>query len=1130
MGQWCRRVLAVTVSMAQLIGPARSWGDVIPQINAPGGAVKITRSYQQQPLKCDGTDPTSGLTKQPGVTKGFEPSSPGVEVAPSFNSGNKTVTVWGQGWFSESDQTMTLSAGGGAAWMDGAGSVLNFFNLASSTAPAYRAPIGSFVTLTPGSVSGNAPTALSERDADGTTRLFTVFDSTTVLRLAKLTDKNGNAIAYSRDALGRLTHVQDVHGRTYDVAYDNNGYAARLNDSGGRVVVYTHDAAGHLTGETGPVGALSYQYDAANRMTRIGYPNGGVHNYVYDAQGRVTHEDDGAGQNALDYAFYGSSSTVTDALGRTTVYQYVNKQGYKKPTAVIDPAGNLTQYAYDGNYALAAQTDALGRTTQYVNDAKGNVVALTDAGGGRSSTDYDPLYSLPTLQVDPLNHTTVLSYDVQGDLIRVQDPMGGITRMSYDTMGHVAARLDPLSHETDYAYQTNNGALASVTDPLARTTNMTTDPLSQVTLNTDPSGKPTHYEYDLAGNVTKVTDALGHVTRYTYAPGRSTKLLATVTDANGHATTFGYDAQGRVTSVTNALGQTKTSQYDAKGNLVQTTNARGQVTTYTYDALDRLTRKTMPEGQINYSYDAAGNLLTASHYNGSSIANTYDALNRLTQQVQTLPNGYAATIGYSYDAAGNRTSMTTPWGNFSYAYDANNRLIKLTNPQNRVFTFAYDAAGRRTQLNYPNGVQTSYTYDSAGQVLSINAKRTSDQVVVSSVAYTYDAAGNRTSMTDWEGTHSYGYDDLHRLTSAQHPATTVLPVASETFSYDGVGNRLADAQIGGYTYDAANRLIQNNRFAYAYDADGNLTSKTEKATNLTTTYGFDSKNTLVGTTLPDGTQWAYKYDVTGRRVNKSSGTAIGSTSAYIHDGPNVLAVLDDANNAVGVFTNELNIDGHLTIHELSGADYSYHTDDIGSIISLVDSSGAPFEKIDYLSFGLPLILSQTGVQTASALINLFLFTGEQFDSETHYYFYRGRQTYDLTTGRFSQEDPAGQFPLQQYFGPSKEDSNLYVYALNRPTTLRDPLGLFAPMSGGPGNLLLPPPAPPKSPPPICTTGGGGNGGGGGGGNGCHWDGLAPFIAGPVKICILNCHYDFPGVSLDFHWPVSVPMNFNCRSL
>ncbi|MBI4356063.1 MAG: RHS repeat protein [Candidatus Omnitrophica bacterium] len=48
--------------------------------------------------------------------------------------------------------------------------------------------------------------------------------------------------------------------------------------------------------------------------------------------------------------------------------------------------------------------------------------------------------------------------------------------------------------------------------------------------------------------------------------------------------------------------------------------------------------------------------------------------------------------------------------------------------------------------------------------------------------YTYDAVGNRATLTDRLGLHQYGYDALNRLIQATNP--------TETFSYDPVGNRL----------------------------------------------------------------------------------------------------------------------------------------------------------------------------------------------------------------------------------------------------------------------------------------------------------------------------------------------------
>jgi len=1027
-----QRVLAVITIMA-LLCPADSWARVIPTITAPVAVYTVKAAHKDKVYcGCEGVDPTTGLKCVPGQELTHPAASPALVAAPVFNSGSNLITVWGRGWTSDSDQSIALSEDRSATWIDGTGAQTTFFATSASTvtAPAYSVPINSYLTLTAVTASSGVPTGLLVKQKDGTKLQFGVAESTSVLRLSLLTDRVGNTVAYTRDSQGRLTHLQDVHGRYFDISYNPAGYVSTLADSGGRSSSYVYDAQGHRTSETGPQGTTGYAYDAQNRMAKITYPNGGVKNYMYDVSGRVLTEDDGAGQNALSYAYYGSSTAVTDVLNRTTVYQYTKQQGLTKVTSVTDPDGRVTRYAYDANLNLASITDTLGRVTTYTYDANGNVTVMKDPAAGLTRASYEPVFNHPTAITDPLNHTTNMAYDVLGNLTQIQDAAAAVSKKSYDSMGHVTQDLDPLGHATAYGYEPSNGALASVTDPLGHTTLMTTDPLSRVTLNTDPTNKTTQYQYDVAGNVTQVTDAMGNVTHYTYDPGRSQKLLKTVTDANGHTTTFGYDAQGRVTSVTNALNQTKTSQYDAKGNLVQTMNARGQVTTYTYDALDRLTRKTMPEGQINYAYDAAGNVTQITHYNGSSIQNTYDSLNRLTQQIQTLPNGYAATIGYTYDAAGNRTSMTTPWGGFSYQYDTANRLIKITNPQSKMFTFAYDAAGRRTQLNYPNGVQTNYTYDSASRVLSIIAKRTSDNVVVSSVAYAYDAAGNRTSMTDWEGVHSYGYDDLHRLTSVQHPVATVLPVRNETFSYDGVGNRLADAQIGGYAYDSANRLTLNSSFTYTYDADGNLASKADTGTS--TTYSFNSFNQLTGLVLPNSTAWTYKYDGNGRRVEKSSGTGAGQTSGYIYDGPNILALLDSGNNPAQIFTNGLNIDEPFSMRQASGTEYAYHQDALGSVHSLTDFSGILSERYSYLSYGLPFVTVSGGSRSAVSIAgNFLMYTAREFDVETGFDNDR-RRTLDPITGSFTAEDPLGVV----------SGTNLYQYVGSRPTGRVDPYGLY----------------------------------------------------------------------------------------
>jgi RHS repeat-associated protein len=432
----------------------------------------------------------------------------------------------------------------------------------------------------------------------------------------------------------------------------------------------------------------------------------------------------------------------------------------------------------------------------------------------------------------------------------------------------------------------------------------------------------------------------------------------------------------------------------------------------------------MPEGTISYTYDAAGNMLTASSYNGSKLQMTYDSLNRVTQVIQTLPNGYQATISYSYDANSNRTGMTTPWGSFSYGYDALNRLTSVTNPQSHMFTFSYDADGRRTQMVAPNGVTTVYTYDNASRITSITATNGSS-VIVSSEAYTYDSVGNRLTMTDGEGLHSYMYDNVYRLTAASHPAGTSLPIQSETFSYDPVGNRQGDAQITGYTYDAANELTSNSSFTYTYDSDGNQTGRTGA------TFSYDSQNELTSVTTNSVT-WNYLYDVKKRRVEKSSGTASGQTVYYVYDGTNILTILDGSNGLINVFTNGLGVVGeHLLMHTTGGSDYIYSLDGLESTRAITDSSGNIVETYKYLAYGQPVIQNPSGnVLSASTVGNSFMFARSIFASESGLTL-NWRRYYDPTTGRFESKDPIG------FAG----GTNIYAYAANNPIYWTDPFGL-----------------------------------------------------------------------------------------
>ena len=66
-------------------------------------------------------------------------------------------------------------------------------------------------------------------------------------------------------------------------------------------------------------------------------------------------------------------------------------------------------------------------------------------------------------------------------------------------------------------------------------------------------------------------------------------------------------------------------------------------------------------------------------------------------------------------------------------------------------------------LSTGNDKTNTFGYDALNRLLSMAL---SDG---KSVAYTYDAVGNRLTMLDWRGTTTYSYDLLNRITSVQTP-------------------------------------------------------------------------------------------------------------------------------------------------------------------------------------------------------------------------------------------------------------------------------------------------------------------------------------------------------------------------
>ncbi len=186
---------------------------------------------------------------------------------------------------------------------------------------------------------------------------------------------------------------------------------------------------------------------------------------------------------------------------------------------------------------------------------------------------------------------------------------------------------------------------------------------------------------------------------------------------------------------------------------------------------------------------------------------------------------------------------------------------------------------------------------------------------------------------------------------------------------------------------------------------------------------YDHENRLIQSTI-SGITSASTHNGDGLRTSYSLG---GSTTNYTWDVAAGLPVVltDGTNDYV------YGLDGVSATDTSTGTQTQTYLlyDGLGSTVGLTDATGSSTASYSYDAFG--ALRSSVGGGS-----NYWLFTGEQRDSDSGFYYLRARQ-YDPTIGRFFTRDPL----------PSR---NRYAYVGNNPVNALDPyvllcdLGLFDP--------------------------------------------------------------------------------------
>jgi YD repeat-containing protein len=650
-----------------------------------------------------------------------------------------------------------------------------------------------------------------------------------------------------------------------------------------------------------------------------------------------------------------STYTLTFEDGRVHKFSASGRLEWQR-----DRNGNQTALSYNGNGHLISVTDAVGRVVTFTPNSNGTIAQVSDSIG--VIADYE--YSIGTTHLKTVTYPDGSKYKFEYNttavagkvyLATVKDALDNVLEThQYNSQGRATtSELDGGVEK--YTINYTNSQLSTVTDALGRVSKYSYKHQYGRKTLTSVEGvcgcgaggsETTAYEYDWVPRITKETDALGRITRYTYDLDGNLLLRDDpigdqkwTYDSNGRVLTYKDRADSALPDlVTTDNATSLTTPFSYTGNLTVggPTNAVSYISndindprTVTYHNANGLLSLDMyyiwhssvgDSGfQVEKSTDNSNWIgVTTSVYSTSNIGGGWTR-KRIRNLNITGANYIRITYlnnnaTYPWSLGIDSVTLTTPSTVYTVAttYDANGNLLTTTDALGNVTTLAYTPLGQLSTITDARNNSTSLTYDTYGrltQVTDANSKNTT---------YGYDTRARLTSRTNaLNETTIFEYDLNNRLEKVTHPDTNY-----REFTYDLAGRRTAVKDERGnttsYGYDNAYRLTSITDPLYhttsiGYDLMSNVTSRADALGN-TTNYEYDDFNRLKKVVFPPATTGATRleesitYDKAGN-VKTRVDTA-GRTTSYDYDAIDRLFKITDPLLKLTQF--EYNLRSHLT--------------------------------------------------------------------------------------------------------------------------------------------------------------------------------------------------------------------------
>jgi len=842
---------------------------------------------------------------------------------------------------------------------------------------------------------------------------------------------------FEYDADDRLVRIKDRFNNTITIERDSEGKATSIVSPDGYTTTLTVDSLNDLTRAEYDDGT-GYDFVYENSlMTEETDPNRNLFVKTYSAIGRIEQTED---PELGIWQFF----NVKDEVEKIFTYGFTTSESNRYEVAIST--------LENGDTSLVT-TNQDGSTSEEIRQADDLKETFTSSG---VITVIDKVIDLKTLLEIPQTVTTTL-------------PSGLSKSISFDK-SYAENNTDTSELTVTMTEGTNSSSIIenfktgerTITSAEGRVSTLNFDPLTRLLDSRQVSGfEDIDYLYDTRGRIESIT-------------------------IGDRVTVYDFDdpiSKGNLTSVTNALLQTTSFEYDELGRLIKTTYHDDRVLLQDYDDngnLASLTPPGQPAHLFNYNGVDKGKGYTPPAVDGIVEPATiydYDKDRKLTKI--TRPDSQELLFNYKLNTD-QLESTVIPTGSYIYGYDSNQELTSITAPNGEVLTFTLDGAiptketwageiegnveiilndqfliaekkvngANSVSLSYDNdslltgigsltisrdplnglisgssltNITTNNSYTTYAEILNFSASYNATQLY--NVDYTQDNLGRITKqVVTLDGatqTLEYDYDTAGRLIQVLTDG-----VETESFDYDGNGNRTHINGVLTATYDEQDRLLSHGDFTYTYTDNGELLSKTNTANNEVTGYVYDVIGNLLEVNLPDGTKVEYVVDGLDRRIGKKVDGVLVKGWLY-GDQLNPVAELDGSNNIVArfVYGDKVNVPSYM---EKGGQTYRIISDHLGSPRMIVNAStGVVEQRIDYDTWG-------NITQDTNAEFQPFGFAGGLYDNQTELTRF-GARDYDASVGRWSSKDPI------RFNGG---DSNLYGYVFQNPVNFIDPNGKF----------------------------------------------------------------------------------------